>query len=66
LIELDEAFEIKFATPSQMQRRTEELRAAIQTPQFGEHQSYQPNDVTTLPVVYPKSWKETLRDRGFI
>ncbi|KAK4209267.1 hypothetical protein QBC37DRAFT_391391 [Rhypophila decipiens] len=62
-----EALEIRFTTPSQMQGWTEELRAAIQTPQQKEeHTTYEATNVSTVPVTYPKAWKTTLLDRGFL
>jgi hypothetical protein len=61
------ALEINFGTPSQRQRRTEELRAAIQTPQSAKQSHpYESGDVSELPLTYPKYWKGALVSRGYL
>ncbi|KAM7203201.1 hypothetical protein V8F20_004143 [Naviculisporaceae sp. PSN 640] len=70
-----EAFEIRFRSFSQMQTWAEEMRAVIQTPEQREQQHYYQHEtmqavktdyVSTVPVIYPKAWKNTLLDRGYL
>ncbi|KAK0705666.1 hypothetical protein B0H67DRAFT_523585 [Lasiosphaeris hirsuta] len=62
------ALDASFMSRPQMHRWTEELRAAIQTPQSkpGQHQSHEPSEVGKLPIAYPKTWKGVLINRGFL
>ncbi|KAK1749688.1 hypothetical protein QBC47DRAFT_333265 [Echria macrotheca] len=61
-----EALELKFTTPSRMQKWTDEVWAAIQTPHCGQHVATNGVDAGVMPLVYPKSWKNKLLERGFI
>lgn len=70
-----EGLELVFTTPLQMQKWTEELLAAIQTPQQQQQQLYyqheametiKTNDVSRVPVLYSEAQLRTLMDRGYM